>query len=78
MLNFARSDELTLDLIPEEIRRPAMDQHPLDSVMTSREFERQSIQKMADSKMKKAEIARKMGISRPTLYRKFREYNISG
>ncbi|PKN20333.1 MAG: sigma-54-dependent Fis family transcriptional regulator [Deltaproteobacteria bacterium HGW-Deltaproteobacteria-6] len=76
MLNFARSDELTADLIPEEIR-PTSAGHRLEPIMTSREFERQAIQKMLSNKLKKAEIARKMGISRPTLYRKFREYNIS-
>jgi len=73
MLNFARSDELTIDLIPEEIRPTSAGQH-LEPIMTSREFERQAIQKMLQSKLKKTEIARKMGISRPTLYRKFREY----
>lgn len=77
MLNFARSDELTVDLIPEEIRRASADQHQPEPVMTSREFERQAIQKMANSKMKKAEIARKMEMSRPTLYRKLKKYKIS-
>jgi len=77
MLNFAPSDELTVDLIPEEIRRTSTDQHPIESVMTSREFERQIIRKMAEGKMKKAEMARKMGISRPTLYRKLKEYKIA-
>lgn len=77
MLNFAPSDELTADLIPEEIRQTSAGAHYPDPVMTSREFERQSIQKMVNGKLKKAEIARKMGISRPTLYRKFKEYKIS-
>jgi transcriptional regulator of acetoin/glycerol metabolism len=77
MLNFARSDELTVDLIPEEIRQTSAGPHPLETMMTSREFERQSIEKMLHGKLKKAEIARKMGISRPTLYRKLREYKIS-
>jgi len=77
MLNFAPSDELTLDLIPEEIRRTSTDQHLPESVMTPREFERQAIRKMAEGRMNKAEMARKLGISRPTLYRKMKEYNIS-
>jgi transcriptional regulator of acetoin/glycerol metabolism len=77
MLNFARSDELTVDLIPEELRNTSAGPHQMEPMMTSREFERQAIQKMLHGKLKKAEIARKMGISRPTLYRKFREYKIS-
>ncbi len=77
MLNFARSDELTVDLIPEEIRQTSTGPHHLEPIMTSREFERQAIRKMLHGKLKKTEIARKMGISRPTLYRKFREYKIS-
>ena len=76
MLNYAPSDELTVDLIPEEIRRTPTDHQHLEPIMTSREFERQIIQTMMDSKMKKADIARKMGISRPTLYRKFKEYKL--
>lgn len=77
MLNFARSDELTADLIPEEIRQTPAGSNHLEPIMTSREFERQAIQKMLHGNLKKAEIARRMGISRPTLYRKFREYKIN-
>jgi len=76
MLNFSPSGELTADLIPEEIRQTSAAQPALEPMMTSREFERQTLSKMLQSKMNKAEIARKMGISRPTLYRKVKEYKI--
>ena len=76
MLNFAPSDELTADLIPEEICSTTAARLSPEPIMTSREFERQAISKMIHSKMNKAEIARKMGISRPTLYRKCKEYKI--
>jgi len=77
MLNFARSDEIDVDLIPKEILQMSTGPNPLESTIPPVEFERQWIQKMLHSKLNKSEIARKMGITRPTLYRKLREHRIS-
>ena len=77
MLNFARSDALDVDLIPKEVLQTKTGLSHLESAIAPVEFERQWIQKMLQSKLNKSEIARKMGITRPTLYRKLKEHKIS-
>jgi sigma-54 dependent transcriptional regulator, acetoin dehydrogenase operon transcriptional activator AcoR len=76
MINVVHTDELTVDLLPSEILQsqscPA--DHP--NVELPRDVERQSIQKLIQAGLSKKEIARKMDMSRSTLYRKMDKYNL--
>jgi len=74
MMNYACSGKLTVNHIPEEITQTSVFANDLELITSLKEFERQAILKMLNGKLKKTEIARKMGISRPTLYRKLKEY----
>ncbi len=77
MINYASSSKLTVDHIPPEITQTSVFANDPESMTSLKEYERQSIMKMLNGKLKKAEIARKMGMSRPTLYRKLKEYETS-
>ncbi len=77
MMNYADSDKLTVDHIPPEITKTSVFANDPESMTSLKEFEHQAILKMLQGKLKKAEIARKLGMSRPTLYRKLKEYDIS-
>lgn len=77
MLHFGQSNVMIKNFIPEEIRKVSSVNHSLEQILTRKEFEREQIIKMIHLNVKKTDIARKMGISRPTLYRKLKEYKIS-
>ena len=76
MINIVRTGELTVDLIPSEIlqspSRPAVHAE----VELPRVVEKQAIQKLIEAGYSKKEIARKMDMSRSTLYRKMEKYKI--
>ena len=78
MMNLARSDVLTCDLMPEELinsETPAPDL--LNDMESREEKERKIIEKMIDLNFQKTEIAEKLNISRSTLYRKFKKYRVA-
>ncbi|MGB4190128.1 MAG: sigma-54-dependent Fis family transcriptional regulator [Syntrophales bacterium] len=77
MANVATTDVLTADLIPQEILL-TQKQQPLDREGTSlRDIEKQMFKKMIQSGMTKGEIAKHLGISRSTLYRKMEKFYLS-
>ena len=77
MANVATTDVLTADLIPQEILR-AQEKQQLDRKETSlRDIEKQMFKKMIQSGMTKGEIAKQLGISRSTLYRKMEKFYLS-
>jgi PAS domain S-box-containing protein len=75
MINVVHTDELTVDLLPSEILqsqpRPALQV----DVELPRDIEKQAILKLIQAGFSKKEIARKMDMSRSTLYRKLDKYN---
>jgi transcriptional regulator with PAS, ATPase and Fis domain len=77
MMNFVKSNELTEDLIPKEIR----EYHPTLTAPSNFEsladVERQMLVSMLDKTITKSQIAKKMKISRTTLYRKLEKYGLS-
>jgi len=76
MMNIVHSNELTHDLIPEEITNFAKIS-PTDGFMESpEETERKAIMKLLHLKFPKNIIAQKMNISRMTLYRKMGKYGL--
>lgn len=76
MMNQARSQELTADLIPEEITRFAQTAKTDDVSESPDEIERKNIIKLLHLKLPRQVIARKMNISRMTLYRKMVKYGL--
>jgi len=73
MINIAQMDVLTVDLLPSEIvDTPDVADMGFDSII---KIERELLMKMINSKLPKKQIAKKLGISRSTLYRKLNEFN---
>lgn len=77
MMNFARTDELTCDLIPDEIIKARMLSKQWEEMESPQQTEIRIIKKMLDMKFNKMEIAEKLNISRATLYRKIKKHGIS-
>lgn len=73
MVNFLQTPVLTADLIPEHIRRP---DEFFTEVETRPEVDRTMLLRLLNSKMPKNRIAQKMNISRATLYRKIKQFNL--
>jgi sigma-54 dependent transcriptional regulator, acetoin dehydrogenase operon transcriptional activator AcoR len=76
MINVVHTDELTVDLLPSEILQSQSRPADHTDVELPRDVERQSIQKLIQAGLSKKEIARKMDMSRSTLYRKMDKYNL--
>ncbi len=76
MINFLKTPELTLELVPEHIRRPSHTMEPREDMDASEDTERMMLARMLNSKMRKNRIAQKMNISRATLYRKMKLYEL--
>lgn len=76
MMNFAGSDELTWDLIPGEIIKSRMVPDRISDMESPEESERKIIKRMLELKYNKIQIAQKLNISRATLYRKIKKYDI--
>ena len=77
MMNFSPTNELTADLIPEEIldfKKPVT--VISEEFEAAKDIERQMIDKMLHMNMSKSEIIKKLKISRSTLYRKMERYNL--
>jgi transcriptional regulator with PAS, ATPase and Fis domain len=69
MMNFARANELTYDLIPGEIIRSRRTPDRIGDMESPEEIEKKLIKKMLDLKFHKIQIAEKLNVSRATLYR---------
>lgn len=76
MMNFAISDQLTEDLIPQEIVRTLPVQQQTDVLESPLEKEKQMIVKMMGLGFKKMEIAERLNMSRTTLYRKIKKHGL--
>ncbi|MBP7342626.1 MAG: sigma-54-dependent Fis family transcriptional regulator [Smithellaceae bacterium] len=76
MINFLKTPELTVDLVPDHIRRPTHVVEHREDAEAPQEAERMMILRMLGAKMRKNRIAEKMNISRATLYRKMKQYNL--
>jgi PAS domain S-box-containing protein len=76
-INIAEGNKLTVDLLPREITRaPKTPQYTQDTY-SIKDIERQMIDNLIKSNVSKAEIAKKLNISRSTLYRKLEQYGIA-
>lgn len=76
MINFLKTSELTLDLVPEHIRHPGHVTDAREDIDLPQEAERAMIVRLLQQKMRKNRIAEKMNISRATLYRKMKLYEL--
>jgi transcriptional regulator with PAS, ATPase and Fis domain len=76
MVNFLQTPELTADLIPDHIRRPESADEFCVASETTREADKQMLARLLNLKMPKNRIAEKMNISRATLYRKMKQFNL--
>ena len=77
MINYARTDELTLDLVPPEI--VATNGRLLGSgeeLQSPAETERKLIARMLTLNFPKKQIARKINVSRTTLFRRMKKYGL--
>jgi transcriptional regulator with PAS, ATPase and Fis domain len=75
MINIAHTSKLTVDLLPDEIigsrsAENADDVEPVDIM------ERGLIERLLRSSLTRKDIAKKLGISRSTLYRKLEKYEL--
>ena len=77
MMNMACKEELTVELIPPEILSVSKDASVSEEVNSPRDFERHLISRMIRMNLPKSEIARKLEMTRSTLYRKMVKYNIT-
>lgn len=76
MMHFVNSNELTEDLIPKEIRRNEKAMNIKTAFESLEDIELQLLQDMIGRKLSKSEIAKRMKISRTTLYRKLEKYGL--
>ena len=74
MINVAHSNRLTVDLLPSEIADERSMEDTDYGIEPVSKIERKLMMKMLKLNMTKKEIAKQMGISRSTLYRKLDEY----
>ncbi len=77
MINFLKTSELTLELVPDHIRQPRHAVETREDVVALPDAERLMISKLLNQKMRKKRIAEKMNISRATLYRKMKLFGLN-
>lgn len=76
-INIAPGTELTIDLLPEEIMRaPKAVSYIQEDSFDLKDIERKMIENMIRSHISKSEIAKKMNMSRSTLYRKLAQFGV--
>ena len=75
MMSMANGNELTVDLIPQEINDFKNYTKTIESIESPEEKERKMIETMIKMKFQKKAIAKKLNISRMTLYRKIEKYS---
>lgn len=76
-INIAQSDILTADILSPEITDHLRIHENNQENFSLEDVERQTILRMMNFHSKKADLAKKLKISRSTLYRKLDKYNIS-
>lgn len=80
----SESDTIHVDDLPDSVRfgdgaRLALPHHDTDTIPTLQEMEKRLIETaLVKLNWNQTEVARKMGVSRSTLWRKMKEFNIAG
>ncbi|MGA2401803.1 MAG: sigma-54-dependent Fis family transcriptional regulator [Syntrophobacteraceae bacterium] len=74
MINVAQTSELTVDLLPREIIDSQSPENAEEDVQPVGTMERELILRLLRSSLTKKDVAKKLGISRSTLYRKLDKY----
>ncbi len=74
MINIAHTSKLTVDLLPREIIDSLSPENVEEDVEPVGRMERELILRLLRSSLTKKDIAKKLGISRSTLYRKLDRY----
>jgi len=77
IINIASTNELTWDLLPSDIFHSQQNKGDDYETMSVKEMERRMILKMLRANFPKNEIAKKLSISRNTLYRRLEKYALS-
>jgi len=77
MMNIAHGHQLTVDLLPDEILHHRRATESRKEIESPEDFERHFLSRMIDMKLSKSEMARKMNITRATLYRKLSRHNMT-
>ena len=77
MINIAPANEFTLDLLPLDILHSQQNSEDDYEIIPVEEMERRMILKMLRANFPKNEIAKKLNISRNTLYRRLEKYGLS-
>jgi len=75
-INIVPADELSITYLPPEIKHSPQMVASVEESCPIRDIERQMIMNLIRSNLSKSEIAKKMKISRSTLYRKLESYGI--
>jgi len=78
MVNYAASDRLTFDLVPREIAGIDRSKSTSFDLVAPDETEKNLIGRMLALKFSKVQIARKLNISRATLFRKLKKHGLAG
>ena len=76
MINIAHTSKLTVDLLPREIIGSRSSENAEEDVEPVDRMERGLILRLLRSSLTKKDIAKKLGISRSTLYRKLEKYEL--
>ncbi len=76
MINCSKTEDLTIDLIPSYILHPTRSAKPQRGSKANQENLHRTIEKMLSKNIHKDIIAEKLNISRATLYRKIKKYNL--
>lgn len=81
MINYTRSDELTADLIPPEILNthyaPGQDMDMYMDMESPEDTEKKLISRMLSLRFPKNQIAKRLNVSRTTLFRKMKKYGLA-
>ena len=76
MINIASSDRLSFNILPPEILEERSQDNADDDVAPVDKIEQQLIERLMASNLSKKDIAKKLNISRSTLYRKLERYGM--
>jgi transcriptional regulator with PAS, ATPase and Fis domain len=76
MINYVESDKLSADLIPKEITQNQRSFDTQGELESLKDIEYKMLSNMLNKNLSKKEIAKKMKISRTTLYRKLERFEL--
>ncbi len=77
MINYASSAELTVDLIPPEIKSSSGGRRKNEKIESPEEAEKKMIHHLLTLKFRKNQIADRLNMSRVTLFRKIKKYGLA-